>query len=70
MAVVTRIAGKADAMARALLASLDGLTGQETADALLLAMIMHIETIDDEHHEPLARGVADALVANFTKAGV
>ena len=65
--VVTRIIASDRKRVDAVHAALDGATGQEKADALLLAMVEHIETINDEHHMTLARGIADALLANFSK---
>lgn len=60
---VTNDRARVDAVHRVL----DGATGQEKADALLLAMVEHIETIEDKHHMTLARGIADALISNFSK---
>jgi hypothetical protein len=50
------------------MSSLDGCSGQEIADALLLAMVEHIEQVPKQHHAELARGISDALLANFKTA--
>lgn len=65
--VVTRIVASDRKRVDAVHQALEGTTGQEKADALLLAMVEHIEGVKDEHHMTLARGIADALIANFSK---
>lgn len=67
MAVVTKIATAAHQDAAVIMAVLDGRSGQEIADALLLAMVLHIEQLPTDHHHELASGVAMALLANFSE---
>lgn len=71
MPVVHRIAGKSTERAEEILALLgaDELSGQEIADALILAMVLHIERSASDHFQhAVACGVADAIRANFETA--
>jgi hypothetical protein len=65
--IVQRQAEDAEVLAAQIAAVLDGVAGQEIADALLLAMVQHIEaTIPEEHRAEIAAGMAGALMANFS----
>ena len=66
--VVTRVSAPARHNVEKIMSSLDGCSGQEIADALLLAMVEHIEQVPKQHHAELARGISDALLANFKTA--
>ncbi len=48
-------------------AALDGCSGQEKADALMLALVEHIEAVHVEHRMELARGITDAIISNVSK---
>ncbi len=65
MAIVKKIAAQPLRNVEKIMAVLDGCSGQEIADALLLAIVEHIEACPSEHHRELAAGMAGALLANF-----
>ena len=65
MTVTTRDATIAADRVQSIWALLDGLSGQEVADVLILALVEHIELAAPEHRQTLARGACEAILANF-----
>ena len=65
--IVQRDATEANRHAEMIFDVLTGTADQEIADALLMALVQHIEgTIPPEHRAEIAAGMAGALMDNFS----